>query len=101
MSFADGIGSVSQSLAPITPAATPAQEATAPKASEVAQAASSTAQPIDHADLSSTGAVIAKALETSDTRSEKVEALRQAIASGSYNVPATEVANKIIESMLD
>jgi flagellar biosynthesis anti-sigma factor FlgM len=37
----------------------------------------------------------------SDVRMTKVAELRQAIASGSYNVSASAVADKMVESMLN
>lgn len=54
----------------------------------------------DEANLSSTGSLVSQALEGSDIRPEKVAALQQAIATGSYNVPSSDVADKIIQSLL-
>jgi flagellar biosynthesis anti-sigma factor FlgM len=45
--------------------------------------------------------LIAHALEGSDTRAEKVAALQQAIASGSYSVSSADVASKMIQSLLE
>jgi negative regulator of flagellin synthesis FlgM len=55
----------------------------------------------DHADLSAAGGLISKALEGTDVRTSKVEALQQAIASGSYHVSSSDVAGKMIQSLLD
>ena len=44
---------------------------------------------------------MAQALEGSDTRSAKVASLQQAIAAGTYNVSSSDVADKIIQSLLD
>jgi flagellar biosynthesis anti-sigma factor FlgM len=55
----------------------------------------------DQANLSSVGSLIAQALEGSDTRAAKVAALREAITAGSYSVPSSEVAGKIVQSLLD
>jgi negative regulator of flagellin synthesis FlgM len=55
----------------------------------------------DQANLSSVGGLIAQALEGSDTRAAKVTALQEAITSGSYSVPSSEVAGKIVQSLLD
>ena len=52
------------------------------------------------ATLSSTSAVVAQALSGSDVRTEKVAALQQSIAAGTYNVPSAAVADKLIGSML-
>lgn len=102
MSYADGIGSLQQALSSIAPAATtPAQQVPASGNEETESGATiSTGTQTDHANLSSAGALIAKALEGSDTRSSKVAALQQAIASGSYQVPSSDVADKMIQSLL-
>ena len=48
----------------------------------------------------SAGALAAQTLDTSDVRLTKVAELRQAIGSGTYNVPASAVADKIVDSLL-
>jgi negative regulator of flagellin synthesis FlgM len=55
----------------------------------------------DQTNLSSTGGLVAQALEGSDTRSAKVASLQQAIAAGNYSVSSSDVADKIIQSLLD
>ena len=54
----------------------------------------------DTAVVSSTGSAVAQALASSDVRMDKVSALKQAIDEGSYKVPASAVAGKLLESML-
>ncbi len=58
----------------------------------------------DQATLSSTSSLISQAVGSSgpesDVRTEKIAALQQAIASGTYNVSASDVADKIIGSLL-
>jgi flagellar biosynthesis anti-sigma factor FlgM len=54
----------------------------------------------DQATLSSAASVAAAAAPDSDVRMEKVNAVQQALASGAYNVPASEVAGKMIDHML-
>lgn len=54
----------------------------------------------DQASLSAVGALVAKASAGSDVRTEKVAALQQAISSGTYHVPASAVASKIVDSLL-
>jgi len=44
--------------------------------------------------------LIAQALEGSDVRTEKVAALQESIANGSYNVSSSDVADKMIRSLL-
>jgi len=53
----------------------------------------------DQADLSATGTVLARALSVSDVRFEKVAALQQAIASGTYRVSSDVLAGRLIESL--
>ncbi|HVT99297.1 MAG TPA: flagellar biosynthesis anti-sigma factor FlgM [Acidobacteriaceae bacterium] len=54
----------------------------------------------DQATLSSAGSLASGAPLDSDVRMEKVAAIQQAVVSGTYNVPATEVAGKMIDHML-
>ena len=55
----------------------------------------------DSAQLSSIGSVLAQAVSSlSDVRTDKVESIKSAIASGNYNIPAGAVADKLIESLL-
>ena len=55
----------------------------------------------DKASLSAAGGLASsQATDTSDVRQSKVAALQQAIASGSYNVPSSAVADKIVEGLL-
>jgi negative regulator of flagellin synthesis FlgM len=103
MSYADGIGKVQQPLSPIAPTATARVQqvpTTGSEAKETGASISNVAQ-TDHADLSAAGGLISKALEGSDVRTSKVEALQQAIASGSYHVSSSDVAGKMIQSLLD
>jgi flagellar biosynthesis anti-sigma factor FlgM len=97
MSYASGIGSTETAINPITPS-----EA---KPSIQTNASNGTIndQPIatDQTSLSSTGGLVAQALEISDTRSAKVASLQQAIGAGSYNVSSMDIADKIIQSMVD
>ena len=102
MSYTNGIGNLQQVLSSLTPAATtpasPAGEAA--KAPKAHHAASAPAQQADRTNLSSTSGMIAHALEGSDVRMEKVASLQQAIASGSYSVSSSDVAGKMIDSLL-
>jgi negative regulator of flagellin synthesis FlgM len=54
----------------------------------------------DQATLSTAASVAAAAAPDSDVRMEKVAEIQQALASGSYDVPAAAVAGKMIDQML-
>ena len=54
---------------------------------------------VEHADQTNFSSA-AQALDGSDIRSAKVSALQQAIAAGSYSVSSSDVADKIIQSLL-
>lgn len=58
------------------------------------------AAPVDQATLSSTASLVTKALSGSDVRSDKVTALQQSIASGTYNVSPSDVATKVMSALL-
>lgn len=94
MSYASGIGSLQGAIGSISPSETKLKAsgsdlATAPS---VAQS--------DRTDLSSASGIVSQSLENSDTRTAKVAALQQAIADGSYTVSSSDVADKIIQSLL-
>ena len=55
----------------------------------------------DATRLSTTSGIVAQATAGSDVRFEKVAALQSAIASGTYKVSAGDVADKLINSLLD
>jgi len=56
---------------------------------------------VDSANLSAAGGLASsQATDTSDVRMTKVSELKAAIASGSYNVSASAVADKMVEGML-
>ena len=83
---------------------TAATEAAKPVSSGAAKSSSTvqtSTQSTDHAELSAAGSLISKALDGSDVRMEKVQALQQATASGSYQVSSSDVANKMIDSMME
>ncbi len=77
-----------------------ATETTAAVAKASSASAANTGAVTDQASVSSTGGLVAQALNTSDVRSDKVAALQSAIASGSYQVSSADVASKIVDSLL-
>ena len=54
----------------------------------------------DRATVSAVGSGIAQSSLDPDVRWEKVASISQALADGTYNVPASAVASKIVDSML-
>jgi negative regulator of flagellin synthesis FlgM len=62
------------------------------------------AQKSDQASLSTVGNLLTNALNrvdpTSDVRLEKILPIQQALANGSYHVSASDVAGKIVDSLL-
>lgn len=98
MSFTNGINNLQQAIG--TAAAETAKPVSngAAKANDAVQTAS---QQADHAELSAAGSLISKGLDGSDVRMDKVQALQQAITSGSYHVSSSEVATKLIDSMME
>jgi negative regulator of flagellin synthesis FlgM len=97
MSYASGIGSAETAINSITPSeAKPSVQTNASNGTSNEQRIAT-----DQTNLSSTGGLVAQALEGSDTRSAKVASLQQAISAGSYNVSSLDVADKIIQSLVD
>jgi len=106
MSYTNGIGNLQQALSSVTPATNattqPASQVTeSTGASQQRSATAASAKQTDQTSLSSASGIISHALEGSDVRSDKVAALQKAIASGSYNVSSSDVAGKMIDSLLE
>lgn len=62
--------------------------------------AAATAPGSDRATLSSAGSEVSQAASADEVRMDKVAAVQAAIASGSYDVPASAVASKLVDAML-
>ena len=102
MSYANGVGALQQMLNSMTPAATqPVESASGSNQHHAVIANAGRTDNADHTDLSSASGLIAQALQGSDTRTAKVAALQQAIASGTYSVSSSDVAGKMIQSLLE
>lgn len=54
----------------------------------------------DSATLSNAGAEISQGASGSEIRPEKVASIQAAIAAGTYHVPASAVAGKVVDAML-
>jgi negative regulator of flagellin synthesis FlgM len=97
MSYSNGIGDRMQISTPIAPASA---SQTRPAEAKPAEAKPTGRTETDAATLSPTGGLISQALGGSDVRSSKVEALQKAIADGSYHVSSSDVAGKVMDSLL-
>lgn len=62
--------------------------------------ASGSAPTADRATVSAAGTGISQSSGGSDVRPEKVAAVQQALANGTYNIPAEAVASSVVNSML-
>ena len=54
----------------------------------------------DHATFSSAGSLAAQSLNDDGVRMDKVEEIRTALTAGTYNIPASAVASKMVDAML-
>jgi flagellar biosynthesis anti-sigma factor FlgM len=52
-------------------------------------------------ELSKVGSEIASTVADSDVRLEKIAHIKAALAAGTYNIPATAVASRIVDAMLE
>ncbi len=73
------------------PQSQPAKNQAAPASSTLAG---------DQATLSSAGSTVSQASAGSDVRLDKVATVQAALASGTYNVPASAVASKVVDALL-
>jgi anti-sigma28 factor (negative regulator of flagellin synthesis) len=55
---------------------------------------------VDAATLSAAASTFAQALSGGDVRSEKVAGLQQSILAGTYSVPVSDVAAKVLNALL-
>ena len=75
-------------------------EPTAASRAAAGQAAAPGGAGTDHATVSSAGTEVAQTAADPGVRPEKVAAIQAAIAAGTYHVPSSAVAAKVIDSML-
>jgi len=54
----------------------------------------------DRATFSSAGSEVSQAVSGESIRTDKVAAVQAALAAGTYSVPASAVASKLVDSML-
>lgn len=89
---------IADTSAASAPAATSASAATAAPAGG-ASAASAGVRASDQATISSTSGLLASALSGNDARMEKVAPVKAAIDAGTYSVPSSLVADKVISAL--
>jgi flagellar biosynthesis anti-sigma factor FlgM len=104
MDFQNGISQLNQILT-----SNNVQGAAAPKAQELKGSGSTFGNPgtaadtdgdVDQASFSMVGGLVAKALQVSDVRTEKVNSIQQALSNGAYNVSSSDVAEKLMSVMV-
>jgi len=101
MTGLNGVGAVANAIGNLNVNGTNSATETAATAAKISSASpASTGGVTDQASVSSAGGLVAQALNTSDVRSDKVAALQSAIANGSYQVSSSDVASKIVDSLL-
>ena len=66
-----------------------------------ASATAGSALDSDRATLSSAGSEVSQAVSGEGVRAEKVAAIQAALAAGSYSVPASAVASRVVDAMLE
>lgn len=102
MSHMNGIGSAQQFPVATEAVATPSTGRTARTDAGASPVGTQTgANGVDQANVSGTANVVAQALSGSDVRMDRVTSLQGAIAAGTYNVPAADVAAKLMSSLMN
>lgn len=96
----NSVNSISKnSISSLTPAENQPVSAVSSAQSSAAPAGGS-APAADHATVSAAGTGISQSSGGSDVRADKVAAVQQALANGTYNIPAEAVASSVVNSML-
>jgi negative regulator of flagellin synthesis FlgM len=91
--------SVASAPASTSTSAATSTSATAATTAGGASAATASAAASDQATISSTSGLLQAALSVNDTRMEKVAPVKAAIDAGSYSVPSSLVADKVISAL--
>jgi len=84
-----------KSLLGVTPPAT-----SAPHSASAASATGANGLGSDSATFSSAGSEVSLTAADSGVRTDKVASVQAALAAGTYNVPASAVASKMVDAML-
>jgi len=105
LSYTNGIGSPQQVIGAADLSASSSTGRTAKSASDSlslpSQNGTGNSALNDQATLSSTAAAFTQALSGSDVRADKVASLQQSIAAGTYSIPSSDVAAKVLNALLN
>lgn len=99
MSYSNGLGNVQNAVTTV-PANGAQRSEAASNASTKNAAASGVPPSQDQTRFSSTSGVLGQSLSGPDVRMPKVQELSAAIAAGTYQVPSSDVAGKMIDALL-
>jgi negative regulator of flagellin synthesis FlgM len=103
MSITNGIGNLQGLSNPVTPASATVQagkEEQIKSSASLAPGGAKTNPVTDQTVISSTSELLTRALSGSDVRLDKIQPLQAAIAAGTYQVSSSDVADKLISSLL-
>jgi negative regulator of flagellin synthesis FlgM len=100
LSYTNGIGTPQQLPGVAEAAASSSASRTAKTEAVSGQNGFNNGVPVDQANVSSTASAVAQGLSGSDVRNDKVVALQQSIAAGTYSVSASDVAGKVMSALL-
>ena len=95
----NGIGSTQQF--PVTNDAVAAASTGRTSRTDASVGFQSGAGGVDQANVSGTANVVAQALSGSDVRMDRVASLQSSIAAGTYSVTASDVATKLLNSLMN
>lgn len=76
------------------------QTSSAPQPSKSSQAGESSALGSDRATFSSAGSQVSQAVSDGGVRMAKVASIQASLAAGTYNIPASAVASKMVDAMM-
>ncbi len=99
MSYTNGIGSPHQLSTPMTTAATAPWSSANVNTRSGSSVSDTNDLGDDQTNFSVAASQIAQPPDGSDVRSERVSALQQAISAGTYSVSASDVADKLIQTL--
>jgi negative regulator of flagellin synthesis FlgM len=99
MSYTNSIGSANQLSTPMTTATTAPWSSTNIGTKSGNSASETNGLSDDQTSFSAAASLIGQPQGGSDVRSERVSALQQAISAGTYNISASDVADKLIQTL--